>query len=100
MRITELRDAIALAASDPGNSDYMELFDAACDVANARSDLEISEAEYRETLSKIIAQMQALAAIASVELAHECRKSVSAAEAMTAAETAQRITEIKTGLNK
>lgn len=100
MRLTKLRDALALAASDPQNADYMELFDAACDVANARSDLEISESEYRETLSKIIAQMQALAAIASVELAYAYRKSVSAAENMTAAETAQRITEIKTGLNK
>ena len=99
-KLTSIRDAMLLLAEAPGNADYAALFDAAVAVANARSNREISEAEYRETIATIVARMRAMTAVSAIELVAACDRLAAADEDLTRAETSQRITEIRTGLGQ
>ena len=74
--LTPLRDALLLAAEAPENADYYDLLCAAIDLANERSELEMRAEECTAAIVRLEEQMQR----------------------MTAAEVAQRITEIRTGL--
>ncbi|WP_265499598.1 hypothetical protein [Paracoccus beibuensis] len=87
-----------LLADAPGNADYLALFDAAAAVANARSEREISDAEYRETIDRIIARMRNTTLVSGLELAAACDRLAAADEDVVRAETAQWLTEICTGL--
>lgn len=78
MALTPLREALLLAAEAPDNVDYYDLLCAAINLANERSELELRAAECIAAIVRLEEQMQR----------------------MTAAEAAQRLTEIRTGLGQ
>ena len=76
--LTPLREALILAAEAPENADYVALLDACITLAQERSECELRTLELVDAIARFRAQMDRL----------------------TAAEAAQRITEIRTGLGQ
>lgn len=74
-RLTTFREAAKLVELDPENPDFTELFLAALDLADERSELEFRACELSDKITALVEQMQRV----------------------TAAEAAQILTEIKTG---
>ena len=73
-KLTTFKEAAELLDIDPGNPDFVALFLAALDLADEKSELEYRAEELAEKIAGLIEQMQLV----------------------TAAEVAQRITEIRT----
>ncbi len=73
-KLTTFKQAAELLEIDPGNPDFVELFLAALALADEQSELEHRTEELAEKIAGLIEQMQLV----------------------TAAEVAQRITEIRT----
>jgi len=85
MRLTTYEQALGLAADSPGNPDYDALLTAATDVEIAREKILRATFEMRE-LQEILEQ--------------KCTAVSSAIEEFTRAQVAQRIVEIRTGINQ